>query len=172
MLCRVEMPSNEQIFGRFYRYKTLRGGSGSRMSLLLMPIVVLIFCVILVFTGSGLLLPLGLAAVLAIYFYYSLFIRPTSLFRAKPGAALQTEITIFTETGLNRSVSSEEGGLADTESLQYASLHMAVETSHDFYLFTSPSQAILIDKEYFTKGSPEDLHTVLQKALGAKFKAK
>ncbi len=172
MLCRVEMPTNEQIFGRFYRYKFRHGAQGGRSSLLLMSGVILIFCAVLLFSGGGLTLPLILLVVLGAYFLYMLFLRPASLFKQKPGAALQTEVTIFTPSGFNRSVTSEEGGQPETASMQYSALHMAVETKQDFYLYTSPTQAYLIDKAYFTKGSPEELRETLKAALGSKFKGK
>ncbi len=172
MLCRVEMPTNEQIFGRFYRYKFRHGAQGGRSGLFLMSLVVLVFCCVLLFSGGGFTLPVVLLVILAAYFLYILFLRPTSLFKQKGGAALQTEVTIFTPTGFNRSVTSEEGGQPETASMQYNALYMAVETRQDFYLYTGPSQAYLIDKEYFTKGSPEELRETLKTALGDKFKGK
>ena len=38
MLCRIEMPANEQIYGRFYRYRMLhpqKGGQSGRAALAL-----------------------------------------------------------------------------------------------------------------------------------------
>ena len=172
MLCRVEMPSNEQIFGRFYRYQLFHGTMGGRTSLILLPLIVVIFCVIMLFSGAGFFLPLALVIILVVYFYYILVMKPVSLFRAKPGAALQTEVTVFTESGLNRSVQSEEGGMPETESVQFSALHMAVETTRDFYLFTGPTQAYLFDKQYFTMGTPADLRESLRSVLGDKFKTK
>ncbi|MDL2252552.1 YcxB family protein [Ruminococcaceae bacterium OttesenSCG-928-I18] len=172
MLCRVEMPLSEQIYGRFYRYKIMHGSTGGRASLILLPFIVLIFCFVTFLTGTGFFMPIALVVMVIIYCYYTLFVKPNSLFRAKPGAALRTEVTIFTDSGLNRSITSEEGGVPETESMQYSALHSAAETSRDFYLFTSPTQAYLIDKQYFTKGSPEELRETLQKNLGPKFKSK
>ena len=172
MLCRVEMPRNEQIFGRFYRYKFMHNSQSGKNGLILMAFVVLAFCLVLVFTGGGFTLPIVLGAVLAAYLVYLLYLRPLSLFRATPAAALQTEITIFTETGLSHKVTSEEGGTDETASLPYNALHRAVETARDFYLYTGPSQAYLIDKQYFTNGSPEELREILKTALGNKFISK
>lgn len=172
MLCRVEMPTNEQIFGRFYRYKMTRKGAPGRGSLIFLPILVVAAAVFMYFSGFGLVVPAVLVALVAAYLIFTLFIKPGQLFRKKGGAALQTEVYIFTETGFTRSVRSEEGGLPENYSGQYTVLVNAVETGNDFYLFTGPNQAYLVDKEYFTKGSPEELRETLQKRLGKKFKGK
>ncbi len=174
MLCRVEMPSNEQIFGRFYRYRLLHQPNGGkfRAGQLLMPIVLLAMAVLLYFSGAVLWMVLLPAAVAAAYYVYVFYIQPTRLFRQKAGAALQTEVTIFTENSFTRSVRSEEGGLPDNLSGQYDALSAAVETGKDFFLFTGPTQAYLIDKAYFTKGGPEDLRATLRAKMGARFRGR
>lgn len=169
MLCRVEMPKNEQIYGRFYRYRLLRGRGAGQFAL---PAVLLVLVVFLFIGSPSPLFPLALLVVLLIYLGYILFLRPGLHFRAQPGAALITEVTIFTDTGITHTQRSEEGGLPDTQNLSYDVLLKAAETKQDFYLFTSPAQAILIDKSYFTKGSPEELREVLKDALGARFTTK
>lgn len=175
MLCRVEMPANEQIYGRFYRYKMLRLSNfgpqqgGGRSSLILMGVLAAVLVIFAVM--SGMYLPAAIVGALVVgYIVFTMYIRPGQIFRKKAGAALNTEVTIFTDNGFQRSVRSEEGGPPDNMSAQYDTLVLAVETGHDFYLFTSPAQAYLIDKEYFTKGAPQELREVLQKKLGKKFK--
>ncbi len=167
MLCRVEMPTNEQVFGRFYRWRMLHG---QRRSGVLLPVVALAAAVLLLAMGADLWLVLLLAGVCAAYVAYAFYITPASRFRQKGGAALQTETTILTETGLSRNVKSEEGGFPETQSVQYVALHSAVETSRDFYLFMSPNEAFLLDKAYFTNGTPEELRAVLKEKMGGKFK--
>lgn len=173
MLCRVEMPANEQIYGRFYRYKLMHNiGGGGRTALILMPILAV---VALLLTWDGQNVPVvGLAAIAAVagYFIYTLVMKPNQLFRKQAGAAMNTEVTIFTDTGFTRSVRNEEGGLPDNMSAQYSALSKVVETGKDFFLFTGPSQAFLIDKEYFTKGSPEELRVTMRKKLGKSFESK
>lgn len=170
MLCRVEMPTNEQIYGRFYRYRILHQPGGGRLGIILMPLLIVALLFFVISWGVSPLL-LGLVIVLvAAWGGYTFWVRPNSVFRSKGGAALQTEVMIFTEGGYNRSVKSEEGGVPDNASGSYAGLHSAVETGRDFYLFTSPTQAYLVDKEYFTKGSPEELRTMLDAKMGGKFK--
>lgn len=172
MLCRVEMPTNEQTFGRFYRYQILHGETEAGRSSLYLPI--LLFLTGIFFWVIG--MPVWMAGVLALLavamLVYSFWLRPATIFRKKGGIALQTEVYIFTDTGLTRSLRSEEGGLPDNSSMRYDGLLKAVETKSDFYLYTARNQAYLVDKEYFTNGTPEELRGYLQKVLGAKFKAK
>lgn len=170
MLCRVEMPTNEQTYGRFYRYQMLRGSAWG--NIILLPIILIGAGLLLWFSGSNSLLALAPVALALVYLWYSLWLKPGMTFRKKGGIAMQTEIYIFTEAGYTRSVRSEEGGLPDNTSGRYDGLHSAVETGKDFYLYTSPKQAYLVDKEYFTKGGPEELRESLQKALGSRFKGK
>lgn len=171
MLCRVEVPANEQLYGRFYRYRMLhRNGRLSIWGILAFPLLVLTAGVLLWGGGFGLVAPLVFGAVAAAYLGYMLYWVPNRRFREKPGAALQTEVYIFTESGYTRSVHSEEGGLPENASGRYDSLYAAVETRHDFFLFTGPSQAYLIDKAYFTNGTAEDLRALLRQGMGGKFK--
>lgn len=172
MLCRIEMPTNEQIFGRFYRYRILKGTGNSRLSIIVLPVLIVVFSLFLFFTGMSPVVSGGLILLAVGYVVFTLVMKPNSIFRQKAGAALQTEVYIFTENGFTRSVRSEEGGMPDNLSAQYDILVKAVETKQDFYLFTSQTQAYLVDKEYFTKGTPEELRATLQKKLGAKFVAK
>jgi hypothetical protein len=170
MLCRVEMPFNEQIFGRFYRYRMLRLRGGGRAGVILLPVAAAAVLLLTLAADLSPLLPLAALALAGGWIGYTLYARPNSIFRGRGGAALQTEVTVFTETGFNRSVKSEEGGLPENTSGNYSALTLAVETSRDFYLFTSPAQAYLMDKAYFTKGSPEELRRILRKGMGGKFK--
>lgn len=173
MLCRVEMPANEQIFGRFHRYRLLHPQKGREgYGLFLAPGLVAAAALFLLFTGFYPAFCLAVLAGATALLVWPLYIRPGTLFRKTPGLALQTEVTIFTETGFSRSVTSEEGGPPDTASGQYDSFVKAVETRRDFYLFTAPGHAYLIDKDFFTKGSPEELRAILQKAMGARFSGK
>lgn len=171
MLCRVEMTANEQIYARFFRYKLMHNiGDQKRGGLILT--LVLAAALLLMMWNLG-ISPLALAVVAVLvagYFVYTLSIRPGQLFRAQPGAAMKTEVTIFTDSGINRSIRSEEDGSNEAQSLQYAALYAAVETRRDFYLFTGPAQAILIDKEHFTKGEPAELRACLARQMGGKFK--
>lgn len=172
MLCRVEMPNNEQIFGRFYRYRMFHGGASGGVGFFTLPVVLFILCACLFVGGTDYFFPTALLAVGVFYTLYLLYLKPVLRFRAKPGAALLTEVTVFTGTGLTHSVRSEEGGLPDNQSISYDGLLKAVETSQDFYLFTAPDQAILIDKTYFTNGSPEELREMLKTAMGERLKKK
>ncbi len=169
MLCRVEMPANEQIYGRFYRYRLFRGAGSGRMAMLLLPLLAVVAVVLMLTSGMPIYLSGGVILLLVLYLGYTLYYKPMQIFRKKGGAAMLTEVTMLTDSGLNRTVKSEEGGAPETASVQYSALHHAVETGKDFYLFTSPAQAYMLDKEYFTKGSPEDLRAVLNAKLGAKF---
>lgn len=174
MLCRVEMPTNEQVFGRFYRYQLMhdpRGGS-ARMGFIMMPVLAVLVGLFLWYVGLPIWLPVALVAVVAAWLVYSLYLKPGMLFRKKEGAALQTEVTLFTDNSLTHSVRSEEGGLPENNSVQYTGLVQAVETNHDFFLFTTRREAVLIDKEFFTKGSPEELRETLKQRMGSKFKTK
>lgn len=171
MLCRVEMPNHEALFGRFYRYRLLKGvGGGSRFSVVVLPILVVLVCLLMLMTGINPGVALVPAVLVGGYLIYTLYVQPGALFRKQAGAALQTIVYLFTDTNFTRSVRSEEGGLPDNSSLRYDGLVMAVETAKDFYLFTSPKQAYLVDKEYFTKGTPDELRETLRRVLGAKFK--
>lgn len=171
MLCRVEMPTNEQIFGRFYRYKILRGGSGNGgKGFVVLPILLVILLAFSVLTGVSLKVVIVLLVVVAAYLLYMFWWKPVSIFRKKEGAALQTEVFVFTETFFTHSVRGEGESVIDHSSTQYSALHKVVQTSKDFYLFTSPTKAYLVDKEYFTNGSPEELAKILKAALGDKFK--
>lgn len=176
MLCRVEMPMNEQIYARFYRYKLLHGigttGSSGRSSLLLMPLLLILVFFFSINLTQSLWVPLALVAIVAGYFIYMFFIKPNQLFRKQAGAALNTEVTIFTDNGFTRSVRNEEGGMPENTSGQYTLFVQAVETRSDFFLFYSPSQAYMIDKRYFTKGNSQELRTTLRQKLGIKFKSR
>lgn len=173
MLCRVEMPTNEQTTGRFYRYLLLHGPDGARRgSLVMMWITGLILAGFLWMMGAGVLGLLAAVGIVGAYSVYLLYIKPGMDFRKKAGIALQTEVYIFTEATITRSVRHEEGGLPDNSSTRYDGLLRAVETKQDFYLFTGPSQAYLVDKAYFTKGTPEELSEALQRMLGQKYKKK
>ena len=170
MLCRVEMPANEHIFGRFYRYRTTHTATGSaKPGIWLFPLLGIVLILLLFLNGVNLLF-CGIAALLLCgIVYYTYWMKPASIFHKQPGAALQTEVTVFTPTGFNRSVRSEEGGSPDNTSASYSSLVKAVETKQDFYLFTGQTQAYLIDKNYITDGTAEELRAVLLKEMGAKF---
>ena len=172
MLCRVEMPANEQIYGRFYRYRLFHGVGSNKMMMLLLPIVVIVAVAMMLGAGTtqtNLLISGALVLLVIAYFGYSLYYKPLQMFRKRSGAAMMTEVTILTENGLNRTVKSEEGGPPETNSVQYSALHHAVETGKDFYLFTAPTQAYLLDKEFFTKGDPAELRTALEAKMGVKF---
>lgn len=175
MICRVEMPTNEQIFGRFYRYRLMhgqgQGGGGRSMVIMLVVLVAAMMALSFTFSLSVWLLVI-VAALVVLWLGYLMWWKPNQLFRKKEGAALQTEVTIFTKNGLTRTVKSEEGGLPETTNVNYSSLLKAVETSHDFYLYISPAQAVMVDKEYFTNGTPEDLRAVLTDKMGKNFKGK
>lgn len=169
MLCRVEMPKNEQIFGRFFRYRMLHGRGAGQLAL---PIVLAVLALFLFIGSPSPLFPTALLVVAAVYLVYLLYLRPGIHFRAQPGAALITEVTIFTGSGLTHTQRSEEGGPPETRSLSYDTLVRAVETRQDFYLFTDAARAILIDKDYFTKGGPEELREALRAAMKDRFVAK
>lgn len=174
MICRVEMPTNEQIFGRFYRYRLMHGqGQGGGRSMVIMLAILVAAMLMLFFTFSlSVWLLVGAAALVVLWLGYLMWWKPNQLFRKKEGAALQTEVTIFTKSGVTRTVKSEEGGLPETTSVNYSTMLKAVETGQDFFLFLSPAQAIMVDKEYFTNGTPEELRAVLKDKLGANFKGK
>lgn len=174
MLCRVEMPTNEQTFGRFYRYQFVHASAeqGGGRGLLFMCIAVIVIAAISFFSGvmSWPALVLMLAA--AAFIVYSMYIKPSSIFKRKSGVAMQTEVYLFAETSFTRSVRSEEGGLPENTSSRYDGLVKAVETKSDFYLFTGTTQAYLVDKQYFTNGTPEELRACLRTALDKKFISK
>ena len=172
MLCRVEMPANEEIFGRFYRYRMLKAKNGGRASVVVMPLFAVIVAVLIYSASANILFAALPALVALVYLVHQLYLRPKQIFNKKGGAAMFTEVTILTESGYQHIVKSEEGGHPDTSGGQYGALNQAVETSQDFFLFTSPAVAIMLDKDYFTKGSPEELRATLKKALGNKFKGK
>ncbi len=168
MLCRVEMPANEQIFGRFYRYRLFRGAGSSKMTMLLLPLLAAVAVALLLSSGMPLYLSGAVILLVGLYLGYTLYYKPLQVFRKRGGAAMLTEITILTENGLNRMVKSEEGGAPETANVQYAgnfwtllriTLLSCVRKSEDYVL----------DKEFFTKGSPEDLRAALNAKLGAKF---
>ncbi len=172
MLCRIEMPANEQIYGRFYRYRMLhpqKGGRSGRAALAL-PLIALVLCVFLFALGLPPLMLALLAAGVLVYVYYTFFMRPAALFRQKEGAALQREVTIVTANGVQRTVKGEEGGGGQAASVQFAALFGAAETRQDFYLFTSPAEAYLLDKDFFTNGTPEELRALLCEKMGGKFR--
>ncbi len=173
MLCRIEMPTNEQIFGRFYRWKLLnQGGLAAKFGVFGLPILALLAAALLWNMGINQLILLALVVGAVGYTLYLLYLRPNMEFRKKEGAALQTEVYIFTDTSFTRSVRSEESGMHDNTSGQYNVIVSAVETGKDFYLFTSRTQAYLLDKEYFTKGTPEEMRATLRTKLGTKFTTK
>ncbi len=167
MLCRVEMPNNEQIFGRFCRWRVMFEKS---IFTFLLPLIVVGMAVALFFTSEvPVIISGGLSLFVVVWYIYILFVRPHTLYQKKAGAALLTEVTIFTENGLTRSVRSEEGDEYRSESMQYSVLAKVVETTQDFYIFTSPTKAFLIDKDYFTKGEAQDLSNLLSAKLGKKY---
>lgn len=174
MLCRVEMPTNEQIFGRFYRYRLLHnsaenGGGRSIIGLSLIIIVIAIFGIM-----SGIVLWFGLViiALMIALLGYTFFMKPNTLFKEKSGAALKTEVYLFSETGFTCSVRSEEGGLPENTSCRYDALKQVIETKQDFYLIMGAKEAYCFDKEYFTNGTPEELRECLKKAVGNKYVGK
>lgn len=175
MLCRIEMLNHEAIFARFYRYRMLHGagpggGGGSKFTIIGLPIIVLLLSLFMWSAGVNNTLILIALALVAAYLLYILVLQPRSLYRKKSGAALETLVYLFTENGVTRSARSEEGGLPENTSMRYDGLVKVVETSKDFYLFTSQTQAYLVDKEYFTNGTPEELREMLRKEMGDKFK--
>jgi hypothetical protein len=166
------MPSNEQIYSRFYRWRYFHRTSNAaapRSSFAVFPFILIISMLAVIAFGLSPLIIAGVLLVIVIYFVYMFYSKPARLFRSKPGAALQTEINIFTESGFNRLVRSEEAGMIDTANGSYSYFTKIVETSRDFYFFTSPTQAYLVDKECFTKGDAETLHKILQKVAEATF---
>lgn len=163
---------HEAIYGRYFRYQALHGPDASaRTNLIILPVLLLALNIAAWFMGFRGILFYVVLAVLAAYFYYALWMRPVRMFRAKPGAALQKQVFVFTENGYTRSLKGEEGGVEESTSGRYDALVKVVETAKDFYLYTAPSQALLVDKEYFTEGTATDLRAILQKALGSRFKA-
>mgnify|MGYP003701367825 CR=1 FL=1 len=174
MLCRVEMPTNEHIFGRFYRYQMIRGSdsASSRMNLIILPVILILAAIFMVVAAGNWLFPVIVLALTGAYLGYMLYLRPNSLFHKKAGIALQTEVYIFTENGFTRSVRSEEGGMPDNTSGRYDGLLAAVETKNDFYLYTGRTQAYLVGKGEFTNGTTEKLRAMLQKTMEDKFKTK
>lgn len=167
MLCRVEMPTHEAIFCRFYRYNMKR--SGLQNSVLVLSAMALVLAAVLWQGGANSLLALLPIAVAALYAGYSLYLQPILRYRKKEGVALQTEVYVFTPSGFTRSVRSEEEGQLDHVSMQYNTLVKAVETAKDFYLYISPKQAYFVDEEYFTDGSAEELRKLLGQAMQDKF---
>jgi hypothetical protein len=165
------MPTNEQIFGRFYRHKLMNGprGQNMRSMIIFMPILGILVAVFAYLSGTSIAISLGIVALVLVYLIFTLAIKPASIFRKKSGAALQTEVTILTEGGINRVVKSEESGMVDSSSVQYSALYSAAETAKDFYLYHAPAQAYMLDKEYFTNGTPEELRAILRTKLGKKF---
>ena len=173
MLCRIEMPTNEQIYGRFYRWKLLnQGGMAAKFGIFGLPVLAILAAVLAWSVGVNQIILIALVVAAVGYTAYLLYVRPNMEFRKKEGAALQTEVYIFTETSFTRSVRSEESGMQDNTSGQYNIIVSAVETGKDFFLFTSRTQAYLLDKEYFTKGTPEEMRATLRSKLGNKFKTK
>ncbi len=170
MLCRVEMPYHEQIYARFYRYKLFHKGSQANIKstvvLLLFLTVSIVF--LSLWIGNSIIFLLTML-VFALWFFYLLYWRPLSQFRALPNAAMQTEITLFTANGLSRKVTNENGSTTETNSLSYHGLVKAVETKQDFYLFYGETKAYLIDKQYFTNGDAETLRKLLLESMGNSF---
>lgn len=174
MLCRVEMPTNEQIFGRFYRYRMLhnKGGQGGGRGILLLSLLLLIGAVFGFFTGIIWWMPVLMIVLAAAFFIYSFYIKPSNIFKQKSGVAMQTEVYLFSDTGFTCSIRNEEGGLPENTSCRYDALKEGIETKQDFYLIVGAKQVYCIDKEYFTNGTPEELSACLKKVLGDKFKKK
>lgn len=174
MLCRVEMPTNEQTFGRFYRYQFMHSNAeqGGGRGLLFLCVAVMVVAIISLVTGVMTWPAIVLLILSAGFIVYSMYVKPGSVFKRKSGVAMQTEVYLFAETSFTRSVRNEEGGLPENMSSRYDGLLKAVETKHDFYLFTGTTQAYLVDKQYFTNGTPEELRACLQTALGKKFISK
>lgn len=173
MLCRVEMPCNAQIYGRFTRWQLLHmGGTAGRALLVALPVLALAFAALIVGAGLPAVLAVLVMVLVAAYYIWLLWGKPLSQFRRQPGAALLREVTVFTPHGLNRSVRSEDGGPPDNSSTSYSALALAVETKQDFYLFTSPTRAYMVDKAYFTNGTPADLRATLQAQMAERFRTK
>ena len=172
MLCRVEMVNSEQRYGRFYRWRMLHLQGGLKGTIIILAVLVVLAAAMLLNSGANPLFLLLIVAAALAYFVYQLYIKPNSLFRKRPGAAMETEVYIFTENGFTLNVKNEESGSNDHSSSQYSVLTSAVETSGDFILFTSPTQGYMIEKTAFTNGSPDELRTVLKEKMGKKFKTK
>ncbi len=173
MLCRVEMPTNDQIYGRFYRWRMLhQGGKMLLFSLFGLPVLILAAVIFFWLAGERSWLLIVLFVAMLGYDYYVFFYKPTQIFNKIEGAALQTEVTIFTDNGFTRGVRDESGSVTENISHRYTDLVSAVETTHDFYLFYTKANAYTFDKEYFTNGTPEELRATLKEQLGAKFKSK
>ncbi len=170
MLCRVEMPTHEQIYARFFRYRLLHSSNKSRFNnTALLAILCPLLALLLLILIGDILLSLAVLLLFSILFSFVLFLRPLLLFRAKPNAAMNTEITVFTATGCTRKVTSEEGGISETANLPYHNFVKVVETKHDFYFFYNTTHAYLIDKQYFTAGDADTLRTLLSGTLGPIF---
>lgn len=172
MLCRVEMVNSEQRYGRFYRWRMLHLQGGLKGTIIIMAVLMVLAVAMLYTSNTNPMFILLIVAAVLGYFIYQLYIKPNSMFRKRPGAAMETEVYIFTENGFTLNVKNEESGTSDHSSSQYSVLTSAVETGGDFILFTSPTQGYMIEKTAFTNGSPDELREVLKQKMGKKFKTR
>jgi len=66
------------------------------------------------------------------------------------------------------SVTTTGNEISGTNDIKYTAMFKAVELRDLFYLFLQPSQAYLLDKKDFTRGTPEELSALLAKVLPEK----
>jgi len=103
---------------------------------------------------------------LCILFYIMAFIRPKSYVKRAP---------VLFETGLefvfneDSYVVAQAGELINgTATTRYEALHKVYETKTVFYLYLTPVQALLINKDDIIKGTPEALRNILRVRIPAK----
>lgn len=172
MLCRVEMQLNQKIYGRFYRYQVYHGPDSGRMfAFVFLPALMLFMALLFWFAGAASSLVAIMAALGVVLFGYQMYARPSQEFSKKVRRP-EEHLFIFTPTMLQYVVTSADGDgkPIETLDLQYSQFVKAVETKKDFYLYTSPNQALLIDKTCFTHGSADALRTTLKETMGKTFK--
>lgn len=110
---------------------------------------------------------IGLAGfVVCVLFYVYAFTMPKKYVNRSPSLFQTSMVLMFNDDSLT---SEQIGDIASgTGVTKYEALQKVYETKTTFYLYLTPRQALLITKSDITKGTPEELRSLLRAKLPAK----
>lgn len=156
----------------FFRFVNLKTG----WKKLLIPINVILL-IMIVFSAlvialyefsSAVILEILLAILIAFLLIHITFIMPYMTY--KSSANIYSIDNYFNWYDDHFSVKFNKNGIDSNTTYKYDSLLKAYEVNDFLYLFIAKSQAHLIPKNSFTKGTWMELSSVLKNALGDRYK--
>lgn len=163
----IETKYTYEVYKQYYWFSLFRG-KNYRYGIATFPFVSALMFVlaILSFTWFDSMLSTVISTtgtVICVLFYLMAFLLPKRYVKHSP-ALFQSGLTlIFNEDSFT---TTQTGDLASgTGITSYKALIKIYETRDVFYVYMTPVQALLLPKKDITKGSPEELRSLLQSKL-------